>query len=729
MNIFEKRPLGLILGIVLGGLYIFSLLSSSLIAALSILAVICSVAVLFITKIKSRRKICALLLLFIFSGSLFRLYLGLTLDSRTESGTVYHMSAFVTDMEKDGERLSLTSRLSTLDGDDASMLIFMSVDFPCEVDVGDEIIVTGQLTRLYDGEITDGNRYLLSKGISAICYPDEIRSASHGDYTLEYRMKLWRIKIAEYMSDISGEDAGGFFSALLLGDTRFMSGSTSAAFSRLGITHILALSGTHITLLSLALSRIMGTLGFSKRTERIALIITTVAFMILVGFPSSVLRAGIMVIISTLLVMLSGSSDSITSLFVALALILLIEPHAVLDLGLTLSFLATLAILVYADYLRQERERDTSYLTKIKLLLMFSVFAISATQIISALYFDKISAISAISTLIFGLLTEFLLYLGIITLILGGILPIGALLRYLCAFTENLSVGMSRLPYLEYSSALPAVIFFSTALFIIFCIFTVGKIKNRRRFVAVLCTVYILSVIICTLSGINTLYDERAVYQCGKNDRLIAVGDGESTLIDFGKHSARDYYGAISIVYDEGLAAVDNYFFIGYDAGSDEYLDEIFSRIYVKRLFIPHGTYGEDEARRIRALCDKYSVELCDVFAREELKLSSFSVIFHELPSLGAARKLCSVTLGRGGKLFSYMSPDSATLSPASEIIINEANTVAFGFFGSEFYPYTPEVLSGDDKRVIISSPYRVSDVLISKSSEIIYEGTVRVFD
>ena len=727
MNIFHNRPLSLILCIIISGLYIFSLISSSSALLLSIFVILTALICLFIKRLTNRRRICLLLLIFVLSGMLFRLYIGLTLDSRTDDNITHYMSGTVTELEADGDAFRL--RLDTLDGEGSSLLISVSSPSDKSVEVGDEIVAVGSLKRLYYGELTDENRYLLSLGVSAVCYPYEIRVEGSSGYNLQYIMSRWRGAVAERIGSLSGEDAGAFCTGLLLGDTSYMSGATTVAFSRLGITHILALSGTHITLLSVALTKLCVSLGVPKRLERVLLIIMTVFFMALVGFPSSVMRAGLMVIISTVMVMLSGYSDSITSLFVALFIIILIEPYAVLDVGLLLSFLATFAILVYANYLKSEDGRHKGIISKIKLLLMFSVFAICATQIVSSLYFDKISAISALSTLVFGLITQLIIYLSLITLILDSILPLGIPLNYLCIFTDTLSKSASRAPILEYSSRHPAVFVFSLILFCAVMYFAIGRINKRRSYIISLCIVFVISILGGVLCEMHNLRDEALIYQSGENDRILIKGDGECTVIDIGEHNVGDCYGVISLLREQKIASIDSYYLLGYGNDCDVYLNRLLSKVHIKQLVAPLYSYSDGEKAEIDATCRLYGTRLTLLCEDDMISPSSFPIIFHKLPDAGSSRTELSMSIGTERGLFSYMTPDYATQSPYAELIISESDIIAIGALGASHPKYYPEVITSEKKRLIISLPRSVGTALVSPSVTVEYEGSFIISD
>ena len=103
----------------------------------------------------------------------------------------------------------------------------------------------------------------------------------------------------------SDAETGGLLGAILLGDRTYLSGQTSLDFSRIGISHVLALSGMHLAILILGIEKLLSLIGISKKARYIITIILTLAYVALTGFSVSVVRAGIMLIIRSLLHLIS----------------------------------------------------------------------------------------------------------------------------------------------------------------------------------------------------------------------------------------------------------------------------------------------------------------------------------------------------------------------------------------------------------------------------------------
>jgi predicted membrane metal-binding protein len=132
-----------------------------------------------------------------------------------------------------------------------------------------------------------------------------------------------------------------------------------------------------------------------------------------------------MLIISSLLYFLSRDNDSITSLFVAVSVIVAVSPYSIYDLSLWLSAFATLGVVTYSEW-RSEQPKETRkakrLMCKLGDTLAFSAFAITPTLFISYFIFDGISILSPIATPIFSLPIELIMYLGTAMLIIGKIL-------------------------------------------------------------------------------------------------------------------------------------------------------------------------------------------------------------------------------------------------------------------------------------------------------------------
>lgn len=132
--------------------------------------------------------------------------------------------------------------------------------------------------------------------------------------------------------------------AACYGDTKYLSYEQKDEFNKLGIVHIISVSGFHIAIVYKLLEKIFGL--------RLALIISGI-YIIFTGSEAATVRAFIMILILKFSKLTYRNYDSISSLSLAALILLLVKPYYVLDIGFNLSFLATLGIILYSKKLQK----------------------------------------------------------------------------------------------------------------------------------------------------------------------------------------------------------------------------------------------------------------------------------------------------------------------------------------------------------------------------------------
>ncbi len=143
---------------------------------------------------------------------------------------------------------------------------------------------------------------------------------------------------------ISGEHIA-LVAAMAFGERSGLSRDTRDMFSRLGVAHLLALSGLHLGIIYTFLGFIFFRLA-GRRFGGVVVVVSMWMYVMLVGMPVSALRAAIMLTIYTLLSR-GGRGLSANVLFVAVAIMLIANPLMVWDVGFELSVVAVLSIAVF----------------------------------------------------------------------------------------------------------------------------------------------------------------------------------------------------------------------------------------------------------------------------------------------------------------------------------------------------------------------------------------------
>jgi competence protein ComEC len=135
--------------------------------------------------------------------------------------------------------------------------------------------------------------------------------------------------------------------ALLTGDRSELSRDTVRVFRESGGAHLLALSGLHIGILYLILSKLLWPLGnsLSARRFRYGLILLAAGFFTLMtGASPSIVRAFLFIFLTETARITGRPRDPIRVLATALLIQLVISPSAIVSVGFQLSYLAMTGI-------------------------------------------------------------------------------------------------------------------------------------------------------------------------------------------------------------------------------------------------------------------------------------------------------------------------------------------------------------------------------------------------
>ncbi len=124
-----------------------------------------------------------------------------------------------------------------------------------------------------------------------------------------------------------------------------------------GVSHIIAVSGLHMVILSQAVLSLLKKCRLPSRLASLLAILGVGGYTVLVGFRASVVRAGILCIVVLLGSCVKRRADSLNSMGLALILLLAADPYAAYDIGLQLSFAACLGLLWLYPFLWEHLRR------------------------------------------------------------------------------------------------------------------------------------------------------------------------------------------------------------------------------------------------------------------------------------------------------------------------------------------------------------------------------------
>ena len=339
------------------------------------------------------------------------------------------------------------AEIETLDGTPLNAMAEVTLPFYAEWEVGDVILGDFSLHSVNDG--SENTLYRLADQILL-----ELEGEAQG-YSVVDRVKPdilavaisdFRELLSERIGNLIDGEEGNLVSSLFLNKRELLEDRTTLAFRRTGTTHLLAISGMHLSILILLVEKLLCALGVSKRTRCITVLLVTFFYLALTGFALSACRAFLMCCFVYLSWLFRSDNDPITSLFFSLFLILVISPYSVCDIGMWMSVLAVLGILITVELLEAVREalkkRKRMSPKAIRLIMStLSSVALSLAAEIFILFpmwlaFDELSLVALPCGLILSPLVTVVLFLTPVMLLFSWLpliaAPLGALLCAVC---------------------------------------------------------------------------------------------------------------------------------------------------------------------------------------------------------------------------------------------------------------------------------------------------------
>ena len=173
---------------------------------------------------------------------------------------------------------------------------------------------------------------------------------------LERRASAWAERLRAFIDGIPFPSAGTapLLKALLTGDRSGLSQETVRVFRESGGAHLLALSGLHIGILYLLLTRLLWPLGNSPRARRVryALIVLAAGlFTLMTGASPSIVRAFLFIFLNETARLTGRPRKPLRTLSSALLIQLILTPTVITSVGFQLSYLAMAGIFLLYPHL------------------------------------------------------------------------------------------------------------------------------------------------------------------------------------------------------------------------------------------------------------------------------------------------------------------------------------------------------------------------------------------
>ncbi|MBS4014856.1 MAG: ComEC/Rec2 family competence protein, partial [Candidatus Latescibacteria bacterium] len=315
---------------------------------------------------------------------------------------------------------------------------------------------------------------------------------------------------------------------MLLGEKREMSKNLRATFADAGVAHILAVSGLHIGILIGLLFLFLPIIRIRRLPALIIIIVVTIIYLALIGFKTSAVRAGLMIILACLGLFLERRYEPINGVFIAGIIILLISPQALTDIGFQLSFSATIAILLITPRLYNTiKDKKIPKLVKFYILLpLFVSFSASiGTAPIILYHFYQYPILVIFANLIIVPLVALALPLGFLVILMNLFLSVVAgiyantlwlILRVIIFISEKFASLKWQMLEIGRPPVLSITLFYLSVLLVLFW----KNLKFRKISIFVL------------LIGLNVFIWNKALQQKHLTITFLDIKQGDAIFLD-----------------------------------------------------------------------------------------------------------------------------------------------------------------------------------------------------
>ena len=269
----------------------------------------------------------------------------------------------------------------------------------------------------------DYAKYLARKGIYYQSFAtDEILEAPKKTLTISEKIRQKRLEI---LNTIDGSKLPKrereFLKGIILADRTEMDAEMVSDFSKSGLVHFLAISGTHLAIIFWLILYLLKPI-FPAKFRKIPIVLSLLfiwSFTIFIDYGSSVVRSCLMITAYYSFVLLQRKPDLLHAMAIAGFAILIFDTHQVFDVGFQLSFIAVFGIFWLNEPILKNLPRPKNKIQD----FLFNVVSMSLAAQMSTLplvifYFHQYSFLSIVANVIIVPFSEIIIIFSLLMTVL-----------------------------------------------------------------------------------------------------------------------------------------------------------------------------------------------------------------------------------------------------------------------------------------------------------------------
>ncbi len=503
------------------------------------------------------------------------------------------------DVEKTSGGCFSLGEMRIRDGDTLTVRIFWP-DTESAASVGEVCTVQGSFSVLKQTEAQHRFHEQMVGGTFSV---DRVVTAAYEEtlFSNVAKIRLWCLN--ELREDVvETDEPTALLESLLLGYRSDLSESTlQQDYASVGLAHMLAVSGTHLTILTALLISLLRMVRLGKKSTGICCLVFIVLYVMLTGLQASAVRSGLMTAAALLLWLWGRRRHALSALLVMASFMLIFQPCNAFSLGFQLSVVSCFAIIIFSSWMSEwliallGRWGALDFLSR-KIIDPMSVTIVAqlVTAPLTIPLFAQFSVIAPVANCVILPISAVLLGGGFIALSIASFdAPFHALfleaIRQLAMISNVMVTWLATLP----GACMPVI--FDQAIIVGFVVIVMCAAyilwplpQSPRRVMRVrktLCVIVAAAVIFATvhIPGSDVTI---TVMDVGQGDAILIRESGHTVLIDTGPSDA-DLLKALA---RNNVSQLDAVILTHFDSDHCAALGALRGKVSVARVLVSEGS-------------------------------------------------------------------------------------------------------------------------------------------
>ena len=390
------------------------------------------------------------------------------------------------------------------------------------INLGDKVLLTGQLNKIEKNkteELFDYKKYMKTKGINYMQEIEEITILKKNS-NIFYKIKQLIVKRCN----------NTYLKVFVLGDKTKVSTDITNSYRDLGISHLFAISGMHITLLSSYLLKLLKKLKIREEKRYFIVSIFLLFYLFITGVSASILRSILFFIFFSINKVYYFYIKSTNIFILVFSISLFINPYYIYDVAFLYSFSISFSLIIMGNYIN-------SYKSYIKKLFLTSIISFIVSIPITLYNFNQINFLSIIYNIFYVPYISIIVFpLSLLTFIFPFL---ESLFNIFIMILENSCLLLSKINFFKLVFCNNNIIFYFGYVVLVI-VLLIGLFKKKYYYIIFL----IIGLVFHYLQPFVFNKDYLMMLDVGQGDSIIIHSDNKTILIDTGgimSYSSEDW--------------------------------------------------------------------------------------------------------------------------------------------------------------------------------------------